>query len=62
MQSAREAVARVEANLDPSTKAQLGPVWTDDGRLGSALLVGLQHQNDADNERNAAEAREASAL
>ena len=62
MQSAREAVARVEANLDPSTRSRLGRVWCDDGRLSHALLAGLQHQNDADNERNAAEAREVSAL
>ena len=56
MHAAREAVARVEANLDSSTKAQLGPVWTDDGRLSHALMVGLQRMNEDDNVRNAAQA------
>jgi len=55
-QAAREAVDLVEANLDPSTRAQLGRVWTDDGRLSHALLAGLQHQNAAANEREAREA------
>jgi hypothetical protein len=62
MQAAREAVDRAEANLDASTRSQLGRVWTEDGRLGAALLVGLQNQNDAANEREAAQAREVNAL
>jgi hypothetical protein len=59
MQAAREAVDRVEAGLDMSTRSQLGLVWCDDGQLSSALLAGLQRNNDAANEREAAEAREA---
>lgn len=62
MQAAREAVDRVEANLDISTRAQLGPVWTDDGRLSSALLVGMQHSNDIANEHEQAEAARAREL
>jgi hypothetical protein len=58
-QQAREAVDRVEANLDASTRAQLGLVWTDDGRLSTALMSGLQNQNDAANAREAALAVEA---
>jgi hypothetical protein len=50
MRSAREAVERVEANLDASTRSQLGRVWTDDGRLSYALLAGLKNQNDLANE------------
>ena len=57
-----EAVERVESKLDLSTRSQLGPVWTDDARLGAALMAGLQHLNDAENERNAAAAREVDAL
>lgn len=49
----------MEANLDASTRAQLGLVWTDDGRLSTALMSGLQNQNDAANAREAALAVEA---
>jgi hypothetical protein len=59
MQAAREAVDRVEANLDPSTRAQLGRVWTDDARLSNALVVGLHNQNAEANQREADRALEA---
>jgi hypothetical protein len=60
MQAARSAVDRVEANLDATTRSQLGRVWSDDGKLGSALLAGLQRSQDEANEREAAHAREVS--
>jgi hypothetical protein len=62
MQAAREAVDRVEANLDLSTRTRLGPYTWDQGRLSHALLAGLQNQQDAANQREADQAREASAM
>jgi hypothetical protein len=59
MRAAREAVERVEANLDASTRSQLGQVWCDDARFSRALLAGLQNQNALANEHEAAEAARA---
>jgi hypothetical protein len=56
--AAREAVEQAERNLDPAIRNQLGKVWVDDGRLGNALLAGLQNLTDAENQREAARASE----
>jgi hypothetical protein len=53
MRAAREAVERVEANLDAPTRSQLAQVWSDDARFSRALLAGLQSQNQLANEREA---------